>query len=101
MKKQPKLYGRKRINKLDLLLAIVAAVIGFAALWISIGISVRNAGAQAAIAFRDCAIGLGFVFNVAKYGEAVVVSVFVAIIFYSSLLCLIIGSITSDFWMSS
>ncbi len=93
MKKQPKLYGRKKINKLDLLLAAVAVVIGVAALWISIGISVRNAGAQAAVAFRDLAVGLGFVFNVGKYGEAVVVAVFVTVIFYSSLLCLIIGTI--------
>lgn len=93
MKKQPKLYGRKKINKLDLLLAAVAVVIGVAALWISIGISVRNAGAQAAVAFRDLAVGLGFVFNVVKYGEAVVVAVFVTVIFYSSLLCLIIGTI--------
>ena len=93
MKKRMKLYGRKTINKLDWLLAIACVIIGVAALWLSIGVAVPNAGDKAVVAFRDVALGLGFVADATVYGQAAVIAVCVTFIFYSSLLCLVLGCI--------
>ena len=93
MKKRMKLYGRKTINKLDWLLAIACIIIGVAALWLCIGVSVRNAGDKAAIAFRDVALGLGFIADATVYGQVAVIAVCVTFIFYASLLCLVLGTI--------
>jgi len=86
-----KYYGRKNINKLDRLLAITCAVIGIASLWISIGIAVRNAGPASIPAFADVLHGLGFLWG-SKYGSSGV-AVTNSILFYGSLLCLVIGCI--------
>ena len=90
MKKKPaKLYGRKNINKLDWILAIVCCIIGAAALWISIGISIANAGAATAPAFADVAHGLLFWYK----SEVGTVGVQVAntVIFYLALIYLVFG----------
>ena len=92
-KKQFKTYGRKNINKLDWLLAIAFVVIAVAALWISLGISVRNAGEKASVAFLDLVLGLGFVANTAKFGQAAVVSAYVTVVIYESLLLLVLGTL--------
>ncbi len=91
MAKKFKRYGRLNVNKLDWLLAIVFVVIGVAALWISLGISMANAGVYAGKAFLDLALALGFVADAAKYGQAAVVSAYSTVIIYGSLLLLILG----------
>ena len=91
MAKKFKRYGRLNINKLDWLLAIVFVVIGVAALWISLGISIANAGVYAGKAFLDLALALAFVADAGKYGQAAVVSAYSTVIIYGSLLLLILG----------
>ena len=93
MAKKFKRYGRLNVNKLDWLLAIVFVVIGVAALWISLGISMANAGVYAGKAFLDLALALGFVADAAKYGQAAVVSAYSTVIIYGSLLLLILGTL--------
>lgn len=90
MKKKPaKLYGRKNINKLDWILAIVCCVIGAAALWISIGISIANAGAATAPAFEDVLHGLIFYYKSAH--GSVGVQVANTVIFYLAVAYLVAG----------
>ena len=91
MAKNFKKYGRVNLNKLDWLLAIVFVVIGVAALWISLGISIANAGQYAGKAFLDLALALGFVADAGKYGQAAVVSAYSTVIIYGSLCLLILG----------
>ena len=93
MAKKLKSYGRKNINKLDWLLAIVCIVIGVAALWISLGISIKNAGAIASVAFRDVVLGLGFIADSTVYGQAAVLAVYNTVIIYGSLALLVLGTI--------
>ena len=93
MAKNFKKYGRLNLNKLDWLLAIVFVVIGVAALWISLGISIANAGDYAGKAFLDLALALGFVADASKYGQAAVVSAYSTVIIYGSLLLLILGTL--------
>ena len=80
-----KSYGRKKINKLDWLLAIVCCVIGLGSLWISLGVCLSNAAADAVPAFRDMLHGLAFMW---KTNEMVIANSF---IFYAALLFLIFG----------
>ena len=93
MAKNFKKYGRLNINKLDRLLAIVFVVIGVAALWISLGISIANAGVFAGKAFTDLALALIFVADAGKYGQAAVVSAYSTVIIYASLLLLVLGTL--------
>ena len=93
MAKNFKKYGRLNINKLDWLLAIVFVVIGVAALWISLGISIANAGVYAGKAFTDLALALIFVADAGKYGQAAVVSAYSTVIIYASLLLLVLGTL--------
>lgn len=93
MAKNFKKYGRNNPNKLDYLLAIVCAVIGVAALWISLGISIGDAGTYAGAAFMDLVRGLGFVADAGKNGQSAVVSAYVTVIIYESLLLLVLGSL--------
>ena len=92
MAKNFKKYGRNNPNKLDYLLAIVCAVIGIAALWISVGISLGDAGTYAGAAFMDLVRGLGFVADAAKNGQSAVVSAYVTVVIYESLLLLVLGT---------
>ena len=87
-----KKYGRNNPNKLDYLLAIVCVVIGVAALWISLGISIANAGVYAGYAFMDLVRGLGFIANATKHGQSAVVSAYITVIIYESLLLLVLGT---------
>ena len=92
MAKSLKKYGRVNPNKLDYLLAIVCVVIAVAALWISIGISLSDAGVYAGAAFMDLVRGLGFVADAAKHGQSAVISAYVTVVVYESLLLLVLGS---------
>ncbi len=92
-KKQFKKYGRVNTNKLDWLLAFAFAGIALASLWISIGISFADAAEAARGAFMDFFRGLGFVLNAAQNGQSAVASAFVTVIFYESLLLLILGTL--------
>ena len=91
-KKKFKQYGRLNLNKLDFLLAIVCCVFALAALLLSLGISIADAGDYASFAFYDFGRGLGFVADATKYGQAAVVSTYVTVIFYASLVLLVLGS---------
>ena len=93
MAKKFKSYGRKNTNKLDWLLAIACVIIGVAALWISLGISLKNAGAIASVAFRDVLLGLGFIADSTVYGQAAVLAVYNTVIIYGSFLLLVLGTI--------
>ena len=93
MSKKHKLYGRVRLNKLDWLIAIAAIIIGVAALWICIGVSVRNAAAYVVPAFGDVALSLGCVADSSQFGQAAVLIAYNSIIFYGSLLTLFLGCI--------
>lgn len=92
-KKRFKRYGRVKTNKLDWLLAIVCCIFAIAALWISLGISIANAGGQAVEALKIFGRGLGFVLNADAFGQSAIVSTFVLVCCYGSLLLLIFGSI--------
>ena len=82
-----KSYGRKNINKLDWLLAIVCCVIGLGSLWISLGVCLANAAVDAVPAFRDMLHGLAFLW---KTNEMVIANSF---IFYGALGFMIFGII--------
>ena len=92
-KKKFRRYGRLKTNKLDWLLAIVCCIFAIAALWISLGISIANAGGQAVEALKIFGRGLGFILNADAYGQSAIVSTFVLVCCYGSLLLLILGSI--------
>ena len=55
-----KIYGRKNVNRLDWLIAVICVLIGFGCLWISIGISIANAAPTAIPAFVDILNGFTF-----------------------------------------
>ena len=80
-----KMYGRKNVNQLDWLLAIVCSIIALGALWISIGISVANAAVYAVPAFRDVVHGFAFMWKT----NGMVISN--SLIFYSALIFLVFG----------
>ena len=88
-----KKYGRLTINKLDWLLAISCCIFAISSLWISLGISIVDGAPSALPAFETFARGLGFIYDTACYGQSAVVSVFVSVFAYGSLLLLILGTI--------
>ena len=92
-KKTLKLYGRVKFNKLDVFIGIVAAIIAVGALWMSIGIAIADAGAQAGRVLLDVALGLGFISSVSAFGQSAVVSVYITFFFYGALLLLIFGTV--------
>ena len=87
-KKNSKQYGRLIINKLDVYLAAVSVVIAVAALWISVGISVANAGHVAKYAFLDVWHSMGFVYCAQSVG----IEVIFTFMFYGGLVLLCCGS---------
>ena len=92
-KKTLKLYGRVKFNKLDVFIGIVATIIAVGALWMSIGIAIADAGAQASRVLLDVALGLGFISSVSAFGQSAVVSVYITFFFYGTLLLLIFGTV--------
>jgi|GEM_PF-3489895 len=92
-KPQMKRYGRVEPNLLDKLLSAVVVVIALGAIWTSIGVSIANIAPTAANAFTTFSYGLGFVLNAGAHGQSAVISAIVCVIFYASLLLLVIGSL--------
>lgn len=88
-----KRYGRTEINKLDWLLAISFCLFAISALWISLGISISNAGEACVEAFKIFARGLGFIWDASK-GPSVITSVCVTFLVYVPLFALIVGAIS-------
>ena len=91
-KSKIKWHGRVKINRLDWFLAIACCIFGFSALWISLGISIANCAPYAINALTTFGRGLGFLFQV-EYGQGVVVSAIVCVVFYEALLFLCVGII--------
>ena len=92
-KKQLKTYGRLKVNKLDWLLAIACCVIAVGALWISLGISIANAGDKAGQAFLDVGAAFGFVVSTSLFGQSAVVIAYNSVILYGSIALLVLGTL--------
>ena len=86
MEKKLKRYGRTKINKLDWLLAITFVVFAIGALSIAIGVLVSKAQEPALEGLKQFVNAIGFQFK-----GATVLRVLVAVLFYESLLTLILG----------
>ena len=86
MEKKLKRYGRTRINKLDWLLAITFVVFAIGALWIGIAVLISKAQEPALEGLKQFVNAIGFQFK-----GAPVLRVLVAVLFYESLLTLILG----------
>ena len=82
-----KKYGRTDINKLDWILAIIACLVAIDSLWISLGISIVNAGEYTIEGFLIFLRGLSFQWN-ASQGAANGFAVCVTLLFYIPLLIL-------------
>ncbi len=91
-KKVSKFYGRKSVNKLDWLLAIVCSVIALGAIWLSIGVSIHNAGGAAIPAFEDVLHGIAFMWC-SKYGSSLAIIIIAGLFFYEALIYLVAGII--------
>ena len=87
-----KKVGRTEINKLDWILAISACLISICSLWISLGISIANAGGATPESFLIFLRGLSFQWGV-THSQADGIAVCVSLFTYNSLLILIFGVI--------
>lgn len=76
--KKLKYYGRKDINKLDWLLACICVLVALASIWLSIGLSIANAGRNTVGAFVNIGRGLGF-----QWGTSILTAVIGAIFYYA------------------
>lgn len=90
-KSKSKLYGRKNPNKLDWLLAWVFVTAAVAALWMMIGVIVKDAALYASVAFEDVVKSLAFSTDVNYLGSAVVIVILGTVIIYGSLILLVCG----------
>lgn len=91
-KRQKTFFGRKNINKLDWLLAFAFVIISLASIWVSIGVSVVNAGKECIPAFKDVGNSLGFLFG-KGHGGQIAILVINAVVFYGSLVLLVLGCV--------
>ena len=87
--KKLKQYGRTTVNKLDILLAAVCVLIAIASLWISIGISIANAGKSAYLSFQDVWHAIGFCYCPQSIGIEILFTLFL----YGGLILLICGCV--------
>ena len=87
-----KYYGRKSVNKLDWLLAIVCCVVALGSVWISVGICLRNAAPAAVPAFTDALHALIFKWNTGA-GTSLIYIVISSVLFYEAVLYLVIATI--------
>lgn len=90
-KTKSKFYGRKNPNKLDWLLAITFGVAAVAALWLMIGVLVKDAALYGVVALEDVLCSLIFSFNPAYLGSALVPVIIGSVLIYGSLLLLVCG----------
>lgn len=90
--KLTKKHGRLEINKLDWLLAIISCLVAIDSLWISLGISIANAGGSTPESFLIFLRGISFQWG-ASYSQANGIAVCAGLLFYIPLLVLVIGAI--------
>ena len=92
-KPRKKFFGRTSINRLDWLLAWTCVIGALGALWMSLGILIRDAAPFAVVPLKDFALSLAFSMNAAKLGTAVAPIVINTMIFYGSLVLVVCGTI--------
>lgn len=90
-KSKSKLYGRKNPNKLDWLIAWVFVTAAIAALWMMLGIVIKDAAVYGALTFELVLKSLAFNFDVAYLGNAVVIVVLNSVLIYGSIILLVCG----------
>ena len=90
--KLTKKRGRTDINKLDWLLAIICCFVAIDALWLSLGLSIANAGGSTPESFLIFLRGISFQWG-ASYSQANGIAVCAGLLFYIPLLILVVGAI--------